>query len=73
MSKKSQPESMGCLDKAAPDEPLFILRGQDKNSPTLVRLWAALAKDQGAPPDKVAEAMRCADEMELWPTRKNPD
>ena len=30
----------GCLGKAADDEPIFVLRGQDLLAPTLVRQWA---------------------------------
>lgn len=30
----------GCLGKALPDEPLFILRGHDMTSPSHVRQWA---------------------------------
>jgi hypothetical protein len=63
----------GCLGKAAWNEPLFILRGQDQLAPALVRAWAALAKEHGCSADKVAEAIDLAHKMEGWPVRKWPD
>lgn len=61
------------LAKVAPDEPIFVLRAQDVLAPAHVRAWAENAKIAGAPPEKIAEALRCADLMEQWPTRKRPD
>ena len=62
-----------CADKAADDEPIFTLRAQDKLAPMVVRYWAELAEDAGSPAAKVEEALRCADEMDAWPTKKVPD
>ena len=62
-----------CLDKIKPGEPFFVLRGQDKLAPALVRAWAALAEEHGVSPDKVAEALGCAQAMADWETRKFPD
>lgn len=64
---------LGCLGKAAHDEPVFILRAQDKLAAGLVRLWAEQAHDHGCDNRKVAEAFECAAAMEAWPTRKYPD
>lgn len=55
-----------CLKKAGDDEPIFVLRAQDKTAPLAVRAWAATAKLVGAGDDKVAEALKTADEMEAW-------
>ena len=63
----------GCLAKAAIDEPIFVLRGQDKLAPALVRAWAALAREHGCSPDKTNEAVMLACSMEAWRTRKFPD
>lgn len=63
----------GCLGKAADDEPIFILRGQDKFAPALVRAWANLAQEHGCDQRKVLEALRLSDDMRLWHTRKFPD
>jgi len=62
-----------CLDHLKPGEPFFVLRGQDTLAPELVRLWALRAHQAGVSPEKVAEAIATADEMETWPHRKVPD
>lgn len=64
----------GRLGKAAPDEPVFILRGQDLHASYAVRQWAeAAAVLLGTAHPKVQEAIRCAEAMERWPVRKLPD
>jgi hypothetical protein len=62
-----------CLQKAADDEPIFVLRAQDKLASHFVRQWAVVAKAKGLSQDKYDEAMKCADAMEQWPNRKLPD
>lgn len=62
-----------CLRKAAINEPIFVLRAQDKLAPMLVRLWAQAAEIAGCPSHKCDEAMDLADAMEVWPNRKFPD
>jgi len=84
MGTKSEEMKDGCFAKAALDEPLFVLRAQDKSAPSLVRKWAeqhrqhhlkigtmghALARAI----DKHTEAMATADAMENWPTKKQAD
>ncbi len=32
-----------CLNKAAPDEPIFVLRAKDKLAPQTLRHWVAIA------------------------------
>ena len=56
----------GCLTKAADDEPIFVLRAQDKLAPVMLRMWAELAELHGAPTEKFQGAMVLADDMELW-------
>lgn len=57
----------GCFGKAALDEPLFILRAQDRCAPAAVRDWAHRARGAGTvPAEKVAEAMDIALAMEQW-------
>jgi len=64
----------GCLGKAADDEPVFILRGQDALAEDLVREWAArFAAHRGQDHRKTQEALYLADQMAKWPTRKFPD
>lgn len=62
-----------CLNKAADDEPVFVLRAQDELAAETVRMWAAAASANGAAHDKVEEALSLASEMEQWPNRKMPD
>lgn len=70
-----------CLQKAADDEPIFVLRAQDLSAPKVVRFWAEQYKaDRNFDGDfcgprlaKYDEAMALADRMEKWPMRKFPD
>ncbi len=59
-------DATGCLSKAAPDEPIFVLRAQDELAPTAVRIWVQLAKRENVPEAKLDEAMSLADWMEDW-------
>lgn len=72
-SEATDPNS--CLSKAADDEPIFVLRAQDKTAPKMVRVWAI---NSGLPANhpKRQAAMRLALEMEEWQkthTSKQPD
>ncbi len=69
-------EGVTSLEKVREDEPVFVLRAQDKLAPEIVREWAYRAHVSGAPIEKVREARRIADEMEEWQVanrRKVPD
>lgn len=55
-----------CLQKAADDEPIFVLRAKDKHAPHVVRLWASLARETGCPGEKLREAQELAQKMEAW-------
>jgi len=63
----------GCLGKAQPDEPVFVLRAQDIHAADLVEKWAIWARASGCSNDKVQEAFTIAEDMRRWPGRKNPD
>ena len=63
----------GPLGKAADDEPVFVLRGQDKIAWIMVDLWSALAEADGCSPAKVAEARALSAAMRAWPNQKSPD
>ena len=68
------PES--CFNKAANDEPLFVLRAHDMLAPDLVTEWAERADAEGTPATKVLEALDCAAAMRAWQNkngRKVPD
>jgi hypothetical protein len=55
----------GCLGKAKDDEPVFVLRGQDRLMPTLVALWTELAEAHGAVA-KVTEARQLLEYIRSW-------
>jgi hypothetical protein len=65
-------EGIACYDRAAMDEPLFVLRAQDVLSAGIVRIWATRAEAGGTKPEIVAEARKVADAMEAWPFHKHP-
>jgi hypothetical protein len=48
------------------EEPVFLLRGQDKLAPLLVEQWALEAQKQGASQNIVNAAMEQAQKMVLW-------
>lgn len=51
-----------CYDKAAPDEPLFVLRAQDCSSPEVVIEWIK-RNIRNVPNKKLHEALDAALEM----------
>ena len=62
------------LQQMDPEEPVFVLRGQDILAPETVEFWATLAeKHDVSPSRKVREAREWADEMAAWTPRKLPD
>jgi hypothetical protein len=54
-------------------EPVFLLRGQDRNAAAAVRVWAKLVEDGGGDPAIVSAARDHADAMDAWPKKKTPD
>jgi len=54
------------------EEPVFLLRAQDKFAADTVRYWAELGAAETDPATR-AEARRKADEMDAWPHKKVPD
>jgi hypothetical protein len=73
-----------CLNKAADDEPLFVLRANDENAPAAVAAWARdyIVSKGGwnnmstLQQKKYAEAMDIASNMRIWAMhqhkRRNP-
>lgn len=68
---------VGCLGKAAFDEPVFVLRAKDKFAPELVEAWAekVAAYDRGVVEDvnvqasrkaKIRTARALAHQMRAW-------
>lgn len=80
MLKRDELSDAGsCLNKAAEDEPLFVLRANDENASSAVAAWArdyivskggwgVMTKEQKA---KYAEAMDVAANMRIWQMHKH--
>ena len=64
MATKTQ--GCSCYDKAAPDEPIFVLRAKDVLAPEVIQVWAHLAEERGVKKEKVAEARLVAIDMAQW-------
>jgi hypothetical protein len=55
------------------DEPIFPLRAQDENGADTVRDWVTRSARAGVSTATLEQAMRQADAMDAWPTKKLPD
>ncbi|HXK19943.1 MAG TPA: hypothetical protein VNG33_19165 [Polyangiaceae bacterium] len=55
------------------DEPVFLLRGQDKLAADVVLVYAAAAEAAGASPELVRLCREHAEKMKAWPKKKVPD
>lgn len=57
----------GCLGKALPSEPVFILRAQDRFAPDLIEAWShKVDVAKGAPTTKAKKARALAHQMRAW-------
>ncbi len=67
-------EALNDLDRLGfpPDEPLFLLRGQDVLAPETVEFYAATVHERGVPLD-VGHVLDHAKAMQAWQPRKLPD
>jgi hypothetical protein len=70
MSTKAKGDS--CWEKAAPDEPLFVLRAQDVTAPDVIEFWISLNPQIQFTP-KGYEAQELANAMRQWQNRKLAD
>lgn len=77
METKANPNPGGCLAKALPDEPFFVLLARDPTAPATIRWWAERRAQLGVEGDKrqegeqLIEALDTATAMEEW--RKQHD
>jgi hypothetical protein len=55
------------------DEPVFLLRGQDRHAAEAVEHYASLVAAAGGDMEIVARAHMQAARMRAWPTHKDPD
>lgn len=74
MLKKQEIDNLAsCLNQAAMDEPLFVLRGKDICAAATVRDWTQkrLAAGKNRPDDgQIVEALAIADAMEEYAARR---
>lgn len=54
------------------DEPVFILRGQDRFASDTVRYYATLVSNAGVDVELVRVVTDSADWMDAWPIHKTP-
>lgn len=72
METKANPNPNGCLAKALPDEPFFVLLARDETAPETIRKWADLRAQLGIEGDRrqdaeqLAEALQTAEIMASW-------
>ena len=59
--------------KIPEDEPVFLLRAQDRLAADTVDFWADALESNGGPEDIVAAAREHANKMRDWSPRKLPD
>jgi hypothetical protein len=58
-----------CINKAADDELVFVLRAKDAAAPATIRAWIKERVERGMNVEgdaKLIEAERCAEAMERW-------
>lgn len=55
------------------DEPVFLLRAQDRVASAAVRHWAKLNKRAGGDSMLTELAEQLADDMDAWPKKKRAD
>lgn len=55
-----------CLENAADDEPIFVLRAQDDLAVESIHRWADLLELYGNAPEKAQQARDIADAMQDW-------
>lgn len=56
-----------------PEEPVFLLRGQDRHAAEAVRHYARLLREHGGDPEVAEKAEAHAEAMEAWPVKKVAD
>lgn len=67
---QDDPDRKGAIPE---NEPVFLIRAQDKFGAALVRLWADINAAHGGDPDLIRMALAHADKMQKWPVKKTAD
>lgn len=55
-----------CYAKASPDEPIFVLRAQDRLAPETLQFWIDIAERDGVCPSKLNDARLSLRDMREW-------
>jgi len=66
MATKTEELADGCLSKVAEDEPVFVLRANDRLAPLVVMDWIAKAEMMGVPKEKIEGANDLLIKMWEW-------
>ena len=66
-------ENDACLKKVGRFEPIFVLRGQDKTAPLIIKAWVVINFFCGCNWEKLKHTWSWTKIMKKWPTRKWPD
>lgn len=68
------PITTNCTTRLIPDdEPVFLLRGQDRFAARAVFFWADMVAEDGGDPEIVWVVKEHAEKMVAWPKKKTPD
>lgn len=59
------------IPKVGVDEPVFVLRAQDKLAETAIEMYRALAASHGRP--LASSLQKEIEAFQKWPTKKMPD
>jgi hypothetical protein len=62
-------EVLQMLERAADDEPVFVLRGNDELAPGAIEDWVRRAHISGMHTEKLADAMATARAMRIWQSK----
>lgn len=66
-------DSGSCLNRAADDEPIFVLRAKDPLAAKIVEEWSARSVLAGIHQDRAQAAFRFAQAMRAWRKQHFPD
>ena len=59
--------------KIPEDEPVFLLRAQDKHAADTLRCYAQILEFEGCDEAIIQATLEQADRMDAWPVKKVPD
>lgn len=70
IKSKELEDPTSCLNKAADDEPIFVLRANDPLAPGVVDYWYTQAVRKKLHTEKLEEAFNIVGAMHVWYNRK---